>query len=151
QTPGTMDLGGANRTFSISVATLLVSTRVIDGGVIKSGAGLMQLTTANTYTGGTQLQAGTLQAADPAALGTGPVSFAGGSLALRSDAASASFGNAVTTGAANSITIDLGPVTPSHSTPTAFALGAATLGSALNVTGASGDSLAFNGGAILQN
>ena len=50
-----------------------------------NGAGTLKLTAANTYTGGTSLQAGTLEIATGASVGTGVISFTGAST-LRIDA-----------------------------------------------------------------
>ena len=53
------------------------------GGIIKSGAGLMELTAANSYNGGTTIFAGTLQIGNAASLGTGSVTLVAGELRLR--------------------------------------------------------------------
>ncbi len=53
-----------------------------DGGLVKAGTGTLALTGANSYRGGTRLEAGTLVAAAPCALGTGDVVVAGGVLQL---------------------------------------------------------------------
>jgi autotransporter-associated beta strand protein len=49
-------------------------------GLTKLGSGTLYLTAANTYTGGTTINAGTLQAGNSNALGTGAVTFKGGTL-----------------------------------------------------------------------
>ena len=50
------------------------SDSTITGAIlVKQGAGSLKLTQANTYTGGTTVEAGTLIAANTSALGTGPV------------------------------------------------------------------------------
>ncbi len=55
------------------------------GGVVMNGfQGAVQLTGTNTYLGGTQLKAGTIQIATPAALGSGIIGFDGGTLELLS-------------------------------------------------------------------
>jgi autotransporter-associated beta strand protein len=50
------------------------------GGLVKAGSGTLTLTGANTYRGGTRLEAGMLVAAGPCALGTGDVELTGGVL-----------------------------------------------------------------------
>lgn len=68
---------------------LLVSSVVKDqaAGLIKSGNGILALSNANTYTGPTVINAGTIAVGDSAALGTGPVTINnGGLLSLGSDA-----------------------------------------------------------------
>ena len=52
------------------------------GGLVKAGTGSLTLTGANRYRGGTRLQAGTLVAASPSALGAGLVEVDGGTLRL---------------------------------------------------------------------
>ncbi|WP_410642945.1 phosphatase PAP2 family protein [Amycolatopsis sp. lyj-346] len=51
-----------------------------DGGLVKAGTGTLTLAGANSYRGGTRVEAGTLVAATPGALGTGAVALAGGTL-----------------------------------------------------------------------
>ena len=62
--PGTVDLNGGTRTFTIndgSAATdLLISAPIINGALSKAGAGTLRLSGTNTYTGNTSIQAGTL-------------------------------------------------------------------------------------------
>ena len=52
------------------------------GRFTKTGEGTMKLTAANTYHGGTTLQAGEIIAANEYALGTGPITIEGGVLTL---------------------------------------------------------------------
>lgn len=63
---GTVDLNGANRTFTVAAGgaatDLLVSAQLANGGLTKAGAGTMSLTHANSYSGGTLINAGTLKA-----------------------------------------------------------------------------------------
>ncbi len=51
-----------------------------DGGLVKAGTGTLTLAGSNSYRGGTRVEAGTLVAAAPGALGTGDVVLAGGTL-----------------------------------------------------------------------
>ncbi|MER5183003.1 phosphatase PAP2 family protein [Streptomyces sp. NPDC002896] len=55
------------------------------GSLTKLGTGSLTLTGANRYTGGTSVEAGTLVAGSPDALGTGDVQVRGGSLRLTAD------------------------------------------------------------------
>ncbi|WP_223166583.1 phosphatase PAP2 family protein [Nonomuraea sp. SYSU D8015] len=52
------------------------------GGLTKTGTGALTLTGDNRYTGGTSVEAGTLVAGSPDALGRGPVTVRGGRLAV---------------------------------------------------------------------
>ncbi len=79
--------GAVNRTFAIAGggADLEISVVVTDGasaaaGIIKDGAGTLTLSAANTYTGGTILQAGAVRAGDAGALSLGDITFTGGIL-----------------------------------------------------------------------
>jgi autotransporter-associated beta strand protein len=54
------------------------------GGIVKGNPGTLSLTNANTFAGGVTLNAGTLAVPAAAALGTGPATFAGGTLAFTS-------------------------------------------------------------------
>ena len=63
--------------------TLTGAGRIAGEAVLnKSGAGTLTLSSANTYTGGTVVSGGTLAISDAAALGTGPVTLAGGTWAM---------------------------------------------------------------------
>ena len=52
------------------------------GSVIKAGPGAVTLPTANSYSGGTTIQAGSLISGNAASLGSGPVTLASGNLTL---------------------------------------------------------------------
>ncbi|WP_043728129.1 phosphatase PAP2 family protein [Kutzneria sp. 744] len=52
------------------------------GGLVKSGSGTLTLMGSNHYRGGTRVEAGTVVAATPTALGSGPVEVVGGALSL---------------------------------------------------------------------
>jgi len=68
------------------------------GNLTKSGNGILTLSAANTYTGGTTLAAGVLRAGDDSALGTGTLAITA-SATLASDGATArTIANAVTLG-----------------------------------------------------
>jgi autotransporter-associated beta strand protein len=59
-----LDLGGGSRTITVgngaAAIDLTVSIPVVNGGLTKGGAGTLALTNANSYTGNTAVQAGTL-------------------------------------------------------------------------------------------
>src|SRR5262249_4470943 len=62
---GSIDLGSATRTFTITNGTPAVDVSILapitgTGGLTKAGAGTLQLSGADTYTGGTTITAGTL-------------------------------------------------------------------------------------------
>jgi autotransporter-associated beta strand protein len=62
---GRIDLGGAVRAFDVgngfADADLTISTPIINGGLVKQGAGTLALTDANTYDGDTSVAAGKLR------------------------------------------------------------------------------------------
>ena len=96
---GTVQFGDANHLDALTFTghTLLAAGRntfntvanttfsgVIDGqnaSLIKDGLGVLTLTNVNSYDGGTDLQAGTLRLANDFSLGSGAITFSGGTLA----------------------------------------------------------------------
>ena len=72
--------GGAgiinNAASMLSIQNVIAGT----GGLTQAGTGILFISGANTYTGNTILQAGTLQIASNSAIGTGTLEFAGGTL-----------------------------------------------------------------------
>ncbi|APR51923.1 hypothetical protein CA223_07225 [Sphingomonas koreensis] len=65
---------------------LTLGNAISGGGMlIKSGTGILTLSGTNSYTGGTRVEAGTLSMGSAAALGSGGVDLAGGTLDLRSN------------------------------------------------------------------
>src|SRR5262249_9584198 len=103
------------------------------------------LTTASDYAGGTTIADGVLEARD-GALGTGPVTMAGGNLNLRTDAATSRFGNDLS---ASDGTIDIRRITAG--TTGTIQLGKLSIGaSRLRFTGASGGTVEFTGAATLS-
>lgn len=71
---GAMDLGGSQRTVTTTNTALTTFSGVVSGagGLAKSGAGILTLSGANTYTGATAVNAGILRAgAAGTAFGTG--------------------------------------------------------------------------------
>ncbi len=72
---------------SLTVSSVIQSSGGTPLSLVKQGAGTLTLTAANTYAGGTTLQAGTLEISNPTStavnpLGTGAVTLAGGTLRL---------------------------------------------------------------------
>lgn len=92
EVPGTVDLGGAPRQFDIDQdSALTVSARVLNGGIVKRGGGVLLLDSPSSdFQGGIVVNEGTLTVAAPAAFGGGlrvnggratvaaPAPFAGG-------------------------------------------------------------------------
>ncbi|MDC1406212.1 autotransporter-associated beta strand repeat-containing protein [Akkermansiaceae bacterium] len=80
--------GGGTRTFNVSNGTddvdLLISAQIANNASIaKTGAGTMELTSANAYTGGTTLSAGTLVLGNASGAGTGTITQTDGTSTLR--------------------------------------------------------------------
>jgi len=121
-----LTLAGTTPTITVTTGTSTISA-VLAGsaGLTKSGAGALYLTGANTFSGGITLSGGTLQASNDAALGA--------------------IGNAITTTADATLTIDSGSTnrTVTIGAGTTLTLNGAGAGSAL-LTG-SGNLNAFFG------
>lgn len=70
-----IDLGGAARAFNVGNGTneidLSLEVPINNGGLTKSGAGTLRLTSANTYSGGTIVSSGRLLVNNPSGSGTG--------------------------------------------------------------------------------
>ncbi len=148
--PGTVDLGGI-RSVSVSNGTAdidaAISARVINGTLLKSGGGRLQLAAANTYSGGTTISNGTIQATNLAALGSGPITFASGKLQLYVGSGVVGVGGVplnINVQSSNTVDITVGTA-DSLSIPGPVHLGTATLGPALKVFGAAPSSLVFDG------
>ncbi len=86
--------GATNRTLTVNNTGALTLSGVVGNGgtstagaLVKTGSGVLTLSGANTYAGGTTVNAGTLRAmTSAAALGTGSVLLSGGTLELAGDA-----------------------------------------------------------------
>jgi fibronectin-binding autotransporter adhesin len=59
--PRLLDLQGATRVFNITGGTTTINPTIQNGGLTKTGSGLLVLAGANSYTGATQIDAGTLK------------------------------------------------------------------------------------------
>ena len=80
---GTPTISGANRTITVTANTLTLGAGVTDGGsgksLTKAGAGTLVLSAAaGTWTGGSEVDAGTLSIGSDTALGTGTFTLHGG-------------------------------------------------------------------------
>jgi fibronectin-binding autotransporter adhesin len=82
------------------VALSALTPNAADTGLTKSGAGTLTLSGANSYVGGTTVNAGTLTLGNASALGTGSASVIGGSLDLGGQATT----NDVSIGASGTLT-----------------------------------------------
>jgi autotransporter-associated beta strand protein len=113
---------------------MALSARVANGAIVKSGTGTMRLDSPNPFTGGLTINAGTLEAIDPSALGTGNVTIGDATLSLKSDLASpVTFGNNVNVTGDATIKIDRISVGATG----VYRLGNASIGATrLSVTGA---------------
>jgi autotransporter-associated beta strand protein len=112
---GTFDTNGFNSTLAGTISG--------GGGLTKIGAGTLTLTSTNTYSGGTTIAQGTLQANQSFALGSGPVVFTGTSGVL--SLSNADLPNAVVLGTNVSGTVDV-PVGAAASLNGTATLGAGT-------------------------
>jgi autotransporter-associated beta strand protein len=84
---GAVNLSG-NRTITVDASTLTVDGAISGGhSLIFSGSGTLTLTGTNTYTGGTTLNAGTLNIDSSSAIGTGKLTIDGGTIDNTSGAA----------------------------------------------------------------
>ena len=79
-----MNLGGANLQFNVGPGTaaeqIVISAPVTNGRVTKSGPGVLELSGADTYMGGTTVSAGTLLIGANGALPDSTVSITRGTL-----------------------------------------------------------------------
>jgi len=143
------------------------STGITAGSLTKSGTGSVTINTANTYSGGTTLNDGTLNLGNAAAIGTGALTIAGGTLDNTSGSAMTLSSNnaqnwngsfaftgtnnlnmgtgAVTLGASPTVTVNGGTLTVGGAIGGLFALTKAGAGT-LTLSGAS----SYSGGTTLN-
>ena len=106
----TGDVSPLATTFDNSTATaytLQGSYGIATGTLTKSGSGALTITNANSFGGGTTLDAGTLNISNSAALGSGPVVIHGGTLKLDLSARWSAISNLGTFTSAASGTLDI--------------------------------------------
>jgi autotransporter-associated beta strand protein len=81
---GSIDLGGGTRVFTVTNGVnLFASVPIANGALAKTGLGTMRFGTANTYSGGTTISAGTLEGAVSSSI-PGNVTNSAGTLKLDS-------------------------------------------------------------------
>jgi len=84
---GNASIAAGQRTFNTVADTTFTGILAGSGAsVTKTGDGILTLTNANTYDGGTQIQGGSIRIANDAALGGGAITFGGGALASTTNA-----------------------------------------------------------------
>jgi autotransporter-associated beta strand protein len=157
---GTLDLGGANRTIHVNTTTVgtntvnanaTIETRIINGGIIKTGPRTLVLSHPdNSFAGGLLIAEGTVSVTHFGALGSGPVTFAhsgGGSAALDFGTTAGTLGGDLTVsgGGGGAATLVFSAPAPQSLTLT----GNITLQSTLTADVVNG-SLNDDGGALLD-
>ena len=95
---------GANQSVQLSGA---IDDSSVRGRLVKTGAGRLTLSAANSYSGGTQVDAGTLAVATTGAAGTGEVNLANGTT-LAFTGSAVALGNAVVLDGSSTIDVALG-------------------------------------------
>jgi len=121
--------------FSVNINTVLAHAGTgVDGGLTKNGAGTLTLGNANTYTGATTINAGTLSAANSSAVGAGNIAVSGGTFDLNGT---------------NSLTLNLGSNATFSMTSGTLAMTLGSLSIFDNVVGSGVSSSAtFTGGTL---
>ncbi|MGA2230751.1 MAG: autotransporter-associated beta strand repeat-containing protein [Tepidisphaeraceae bacterium] len=160
---GGFDIASSANTFTVG-ATLLGS-----GSFTKLGAGTLNLTAVNSYTGGTNVGAGLLTINSDRAVGLGSVSFSGGTLQFNNYASSLAFTNApalslgaaggtasslsgnITDGANKTALAYVGPGTLALSGNNTYSAVTTLYGGELSISAASNigtNSITFSGGTL---
>lgn len=105
-TGGTLTLGGINPAIAVNAGTSTINSALAgNSGLIKTGAGTLFLTGNNTFSGGINLNAGSLRASNDAALGAlSNTILVTGNTGLRVDAGDLS-NRTVTVGAGSTLTL----------------------------------------------
>lgn len=117
---GTMTISGVISDHAVTTTTgegdeAVTETQTYTGKLVKAGAGTLELSGSNTYSGGTDVNGGTLKAGNASALGSGKVTVDGGNLELASNLSVSSlevkdgtitFGNGTTLSVTESLTLD---------------------------------------------
>lgn len=122
---GTLDLGGVVRTVHVTTTTTgtrqalanaTIETRIINGGILKTGPRTLYLTNpANSFSGGIVVSQGLISTGGTGSFGSGPVTFnnaAGTAAGLDLGTAAGSMTNPLTIGGAGSFTLVYGGPIP---------------------------------------
>jgi fibronectin-binding autotransporter adhesin len=104
---GSIDLTNGRLAFNRSDNVTFANTLSGSGSLAQSGSGILRLTGANTFSGGTTLNAGTIELGSANALGTGSLTFAASGTARTAAGTSATI-NGVTISAGASATLAAG-------------------------------------------
>ncbi len=108
------------------------------GKLVKQGSGTLKLAGANTWSGGTELAAGTLQGDSVAAFGTGDVYVSGGTLVANAPAALKLAGKYTQLSGSTTLELDLGGAAAGSPGSLTVAATATIAGGALHVKFANG-------------
>ncbi len=147
----TITLVGGGSTTQATLGTAVLSGNVNTGGLTKTGAGILTLTAASTYGGGTTINGGTLRVTNTggSGTGTGPVSvLSGGALGgtgFITGAVTVSTGGSLAPGAGVG-TVNLGTLTLQPGSLLNYEITSASSLDSTVVTTA--DGLTINGGAF---
>jgi autotransporter-associated beta strand protein len=105
---GTITMTGAGGNITTGAGTDTISSAIAGSvGLTKAGTGTLVLSGANTYTGGTTVSAGTLQANHATALGNGGnITFSGGTLQFTAASAGQDWGARIKNSTAGAVALD---------------------------------------------